>query len=357
LDRGASAPPPAFAAALEALLSSGEIDACIAVVAATRANDVPATLAAIGEVSDRYPSIPLAAVVLGTEAPATIGSRRAPVFDLPERAVASMAKAARYAAWRALPAGVEPIMSDVDRAGARDVIEAALAKEEGWQDHATTADLLGRYGIPVVPTRTVANPRDAVAAATELGYPVALKAADPDLVHKSDIGAVRLRLADADAVIAAYDAIATSTRMEKPVVLVQPMASGQVELVGGIVHDQLFGSLVMLGLGGVHTDLFGDRAFALVPMTDADASRMWRSLKAAPLLTGYRGSPAVNIPAVEDLVLRLGRLAEDMPEVAELDLNPVLVSPTGVVAVDTKLRLTRVAGEPDAVLRQLRAPR
>jgi acyl-CoA synthetase (NDP forming) len=141
-----------------------------------------------------------------------------------------------------------------------------------------------------------------------------------------------------------------------PRVIVQPMASGLVELVAGIVHDRTFGSLVMLGLGGVHTDLFGDRAFALVPMTDLDASRMWRSLKAAPLLTGYRGSTPVNTAAVEDLLLRLGRLAEDLPEIAELDLNPVLVGPDGAVAVDTKLRLTPVSDEPDAVLRSLRRP-
>jgi acyl-CoA synthetase (NDP forming) len=91
-------------------------------------------------------------------------------------------------------------------------------------------------------------------------------------------------------------------------------------------------------------------------MTDLDASRMWRSLKAAPLLTGYRGSTPVNTAAIEDLLLRLGRLAEDLPEVAELDLNPVLVSADGAVAVDTKLRLTPVAEEPDAVLRTLRRP-
>jgi acyl-CoA synthetase (NDP forming) len=271
--------------------------------------------------------------------------------------VAAIAKAARYAAWRAQPAGVEPVLSDVDSVGAREVVDAALERGEGWQDHATTADLLGRYGIPVVPTRIVHSAGEAVQAATALGYPVALKAADPDLVHKSDIGAVRLKLADADAVTAAYAAIGAATKEAAPPVLVQPMATGQVELVGGIVHDQLFGSLVMLGLGGVHTDLFGDRAFALVPMTDADAARMWRSLRAAPLLTGYRGSPAVNTAAVEDLLLRLGRLAQDVPEVAELDLNPVLVGADGAVAVDTKLRLTGVAGEPDAVLRQLRIPR
>jgi acyl-CoA synthetase (NDP forming)/GNAT superfamily N-acetyltransferase len=356
LDLGAGALPERFAAALDLLCGSGELDAVVAVVAATRANDVPTLLASVAGVADQHPGVPVAVVVLGAEAPASIGERRAPVFDLPERAVAALARAARYAAWRSQPAGAVPILSDVDMPGARQVVEAALARGEGWQDHAVTADLLGRYGIPVVPTRTVRGAEEAVAAAVRLGYPVALKAADPDLVHKSDIGAVKLRLADAHSVTTAYAAIAHATGQEQPLVLVQPMASGQVELVAGIVHDRLFGSLVMLGLGGVHTDLFGDRAFALVPMTDADASRMWRSLRAAPLLTGYRGSVPVSIGAVEDLVLRLGRLAEDVPEVAELDLNPVLVSADGAVAVDTKLRLTPVAGEPDAVLRQLRRP-
>jgi acyl-CoA synthetase (NDP forming) len=112
----------------------------------------------------------------------------------------------------------------------------------------------------------------------------------------------------------------------------------------------------MLGLGGVHTELFADRAFTLVPMTDLDASRMWRSLRASPLLTGYRGSSPVSIEAVEDLLLRLGRLAEDLPEVAELDLNPILVSADGAVVVDAKLRLAAVGAEPDANLRQLRRP-
>ncbi|WP_306213997.1 GNAT family N-acetyltransferase [Actinoplanes sp. RD1] len=118
--------------------------------------------------------------------------------------------------------------------------------------------------------------------------------------------------------------------------------------VAGVAHDPL------LGLGGVHTDLLGDRALRLVPMTDLDAGRMWRSLRAAPLLTGYRGSVPVDTAALEDLLLRLGRLAEDLPEVAELDLNPVLAGPDGVVAVDAKLRLTPAGAEPDPMLRALR---
>jgi ATP-grasp domain len=170
---------------------------------------------------------------------------------------------------------------------------------------------------------TVARDADAaVAAAQEHGYPVALKAADPALVHKSDIGAVRLNLHDPHAVREAYHAIEAALGANPPV-LVQTMASAPVELVAGVVHDPLFGSLVMLGLGGVHTELLGDRALQLLPVTDLDAARMWRSPRAAPLLTGYRGAPGVDTAAVEDLLLRLGRLAEDFPEIAELDLNPI----------------------------------
>jgi acyl-CoA synthetase (NDP forming) len=175
-------------------------------------------------------------------------------------------------------------------------------------------------------------------------------------VHKSDVGGVKLNILDEQAARAAYRDVAAALGSREPAVLVQSMAVGQVELVAGIVHDPLFGSLVMVGLGGVHTELFADRALRLVPMTDRDAGRMWRSLRAAPLLTGYRGSPAVNTAAVEDLLLRLGRLAEDLPEVAELDLNPILVSPDGAIVVDAKMRLTDVGVEPDATLRQLRRP-
>ncbi len=236
------------------------------------------------------------------------------------------------------------------------MVNEILDEAGGWQPHSRIADLLGRYGIPVVPTVTAYSATESVDAADRLGYPVVLKAADPNLVHKSDVGGVKLRLTDAAAVTAAYGEISSALETPRPAVLVQPMATGQVELVAGIAHDRLFGSLVMLGLGGVHTELFADRAFTLVPMTDLDAGRMWRSLRASPLLTGYRGSPAVNIEAVEQLLLRLGRLAEDLPEVAELDLNPILVSSEGAVVVDAKLRLVGVGAEPDADLRQLRRP-
>jgi acyl-CoA synthetase (NDP forming) len=235
-------------------------------------------------------------------------------------------------------------------------VRAALPQDAGWQPHGRIAEVLSHYGIPVVPTTTAVGEAAAVAQAQRLGYPVVLKAADPGLVHKTDVGGVRLNLRDAAAVRSAYHDIAAALQLAEPAVLVQPMAAGQVELVAGIVHDPLFGSLVMVGLGGVHTEVFADRAFRLVPMTDRDAGRMWRSLRVAPLLTGYRGSPAVNTVALEDLLLRLGRLADELPEVAELDLNPVLASAEGVLVVDAKMRLAEVGEEPDATLRQLRRP-
>ncbi|GAA4473904.1 bifunctional acetate--CoA ligase family protein/GNAT family N-acetyltransferase [Phytohabitans houttuyneae] len=357
LDLGAGASPEAFAAAVDALAAGGEIDAVLLVVAATKANDVDAVLHRVTPVLDRHEHLTAAAVLIGaTDPPAALGSRRTPVYDLPEQAVRALGNAARYGDWRRTPLGDRPVLHNLDRTGARTLVEAALADGGGWQPYPRIAALLGMYGIPVLASEQVCGEREAAAAAAAAGYPVVLKAADPDLVHKSDIGAVHIGLADADAVRTAYRAIGAALGRTDPPVLVQAMAHGQAELVAGVVHDPLFGSLVMLGLGGVHTDLLGDRVFRLVPMTSQDAGQMWRSLRAARLLTGYRGAPPVDTAAVEDLVLRLGRLAEDIPEIAELDLNPVLVGADGAVAVDAKLRLARVDAEPDPMLRRLRQP-
>jgi acyl-CoA synthetase (NDP forming) len=209
----------------------------IAVVAATRANDVGDVLTRLAPVIDRHPERPVAVVVLGADGPTTVGERRAPVFDLPERAVASLARAARYAAWRREPLGQEPHLSDVDSSVARGVVHTALAYGGGWQPHSRIADILGRYGIPVVPTITAIGVRSAIAASARLGFPVVMKAADPNLVHKSDIGAVKLRLADDAAVEQAYKEMAIALDQVDPPVLIQPMGSGQVELVAGIAHD------------------------------------------------------------------------------------------------------------------------
>ena len=354
IDLGAGASPAAFAAAAEAVAQSGEADALLLVIIGTRANSPAAILAALGPVVDDHPDLTIAAVLVGSDDDQPrLGKRAVPVFDLPERAVTALEHACSYADWRRQPPGSRPKLTDVDPDRARALVQESLATGGGWVSYARAGDILAAYGISILPAATADSGTAAVRAAEHLGYPVVLKSADPDLVHKSDTGGVAVGLTDAAAVRAAFDDVAAAGSPGTGV-LVQRQIGAPVELVAGLAHDPSFGSVVLLGLGGVQTDLLGDRALRLVPMTDLDAGRMWRSLHAAPLLTGYRGAPPVDTAALEDLLLRLGRLAEDLPEVAELDLNPVLAGPDGVVAVDAKLRLAPIGAEPDPLLRGLR---
>jgi acyl-CoA synthetase (NDP forming)/GNAT superfamily N-acetyltransferase len=354
VDLGAGASPAAFAAAAAAVADSGEADALLLVVIGTRANSPAAILTALGPVVDAHPDLTVAAVLVGNHnGPPILGRRDAPVFDLPERAVAALAKASSYAGWRRQPLGRRPELTGIDVDRAQTLVRDALRDRAGWQSYDQTATVLAAYGIAILPAVTALTGVAAVTAAERLGYPVVLKSADPDLVHKSDTGGVRLGLTDAAAVRTSFEGVAAAGRPGRGV-LVQRQIKAPVELVAGLAHDPLFGSVVLLGLGGVQTDLLDDRALRLVPMTDLDAGRMWRSLRSAPLLTGYRGAEPIDTIALEDLLLRLGRLAEDLPQIAELDLNPVLAGPGGVVAVDAKLRLAPVGAEPDAMLRRLR---
>ena len=354
IDLGAGASPAAFAAAVAAVAQSGEADALLLVIIATRANAPAAILAALEPVVDDHPDLTIAAVLVGSDDDQPrLGKRGAPVFNLPERAVTALGHACSYAEWRRQPLGGRPELTGVYPQRARALVQEALAAGGGWVPYERAGGILAAYGISLLPAATARSGVAAVRTADHLGYPVVLKSADPDLVHKSDTGGVALGLADAAAVRTAFDAVSTAGDPGAGV-LVQHQVSAPVELVAGLVHDPLFGSVVLLGLGGVHTDLLGDRALRLVPMTDLDAGRMWHSLRAAPLLTGYRGAQPIDTAALEDLLLRLGRLAEDLPEVAELDLNPVLAGPDGILAVDAKLRLTPVGAEPDPVLRGLR---
>ncbi|WP_432826542.1 GNAT family N-acetyltransferase [Dactylosporangium sp. CA-092794] len=354
-DLGAEAAPEAFAGAIRTVAGSADADLLVVTFVATRTNDCAASMAAMAAALDDSPQLPAAVVVVGAaDAPRSLGRRRVPVFDLPEPAVLALGRAARYAAWRRQPAGTRPALPGLDRGRARDIVQRALRSGLGWQPAELARSLLGCYGIPVVDTRPAADADQAARHAADLCGPVAVKAADPGLVHKSDIGAVRLGLGDEAAVRQAYREIAAALGVPAPAVVVQPMAEPGVELVAGLVHDPLFGSVVLLGLGGLHTELLGDRVLRLPPITDRDAPAMWRALRGAALLAGYRGAPPADTGAVEDLLLRLGRLAEDFPEIAELDLNPVLAGPHGCTAVDVKLRLAAVGAEPESYVRHLR---
>jgi acyl-CoA synthetase (NDP forming)/GNAT superfamily N-acetyltransferase len=352
VDLGAAATAEAMGAAIRAI--APHVDAIVVAFGATLAAEVSRIVEAIAVAVDDVP-VPVAVVLLGVVAPPThLGARRAPVYPLPERAIGALGRTVRYAAWRRTPIGQRPDFTGIDAVHARRLVTDALAAGGGWQAPDVAGELLGCYGIRVTAARAVATNVAAVTAATSLGFPVVLKSANPDLVHKSDIGGVRLDLGSADAVAAAYHEVVAATA--DPRVLVQVQSPAGVELVAGIAHDPLFGSVLICGLGGIQTNLLGDRTLRLLPVTDRDAARMWRDLRAAPLLTGYRGAPPVDTASVEDLLLRLGRLAEDLPEVAELDLNPVIAGPAGLAVVDVKIRIADVGREPDPALRALREP-
>ena len=256
-------------------------------------------------------------------------------FAYPESAARALGLAADRAEWlsRAPAPPVEAL--DVDTAGARQVVEGALANApDVWLDAKSARTLLEAYGIPLVAEREAATVEAAVAAACELGFPVVVKTAEPG-AHKTERGGVALDLGDEQGVREAVERIGAP-------VLVQPFLTTGTELLAGAVQDPVFGPLVAFGPGGVLAELIGAAGLRLAPLTRAEAEELVLEGKAGRLVRGFRGAAASDAGALADLVMRLSRLADDIPELAELDLNPVLARPDGCCAVDARVRV-RVA--------------
>jgi acyl-CoA synthetase (NDP forming) len=205
--------------------------------------------------------------------------------------------------------------------------------------------LLAQAGIPVVEARLAASRDEAVSIASQLGYPVALKIVSAQIPHKSDIGGVKLGLASAEEVSEAYDAIVNAARRADPKatiegVSVQRMADPGIEVITGMTMDPQFGPVLMFGLGGVLVEVLKDVAFRIVPITERDAKQMVREIQGFPVLEGYRGQPAADLVALEDILLKLSQFIESRPEIAEIDLNPVFAYAKGAVAVDARIILS-----------------
>jgi acyl-CoA synthetase (NDP forming) len=349
VDLGAGATPDELRRSLTVLADSGEVDALVAVVAATRANKPYELLAAA-----TGSQLPTAAVVVGLSDGPTLltGShgRPVPVFAFPESAVRALGHAVRYGRWRRSSRGTVPDLPGIRPEAAGRLIEEFLARDPdgGWLPAEAGRDLLLAYGVVVAPLRVATSVTGAVRAATSLGYPVALKTADPTVVHKSDVGGVVVNVGSHAALRSAYVHIKTAHPGHP--VLVQPMVPGPVELLVGAVQEPTFGPLLLLAMGGVWSELLDDRAFRILPVTGADAAAMVGDLRCAPLLYGYRGAPPCDVAALEELLVRVGRLVEDVPEIAELDMNPVRVSENGAVAVDVKVRVEQTTPAPSPLL-------
>jgi acetyltransferase len=206
--------------------------------------------------------------------------------------------------------------------------------------------LLTAYGIPCAAVRAARDPAEAAAAAGALGYPVAMKVSSPGISHKSDVGGVALDLRDATAVRAAAAAmlerVATALpRARVSGLLLQPMVNAGKEMLVGVVRDAQFGPVLMVGLGGVYVEVLEDTAVRLAPVSTAEAKAMLGELRMAPVLKGIRGESPVDLTALSRAVAALSRLGADVPELAEIEINPLVASPGGVVAVDARARLDR----------------
>jgi len=269
---------------------------------------------------------------------------RVPSYAFPEAAAIALARAAQYAAWRNRPVSQPPSFPDLRRDEAAAIVAGALGRGGGWLDPAEIEHLLTCYGIPVVEQAFVETPEEAVEAAFRIGFPVAVKGIAPGLLHKTDRGMIRLALASPEAVQAASRELLDRLKAEQspatPVrLLVQRYVSGGVELLAGMTHDPHFGPVIVCGIGGVLAELVRDISVRLTPLTPEDAREMLEELKGYPVLQGYRGSPVVDLAALQDLLLRLSTLADDLPDIAELDLNPVIALPQGAVVVDARARI------------------
>jgi acyl-CoA synthetase (NDP forming) len=278
---------------------------------------------------------------------AKVGAARLPNYGFPENAARVLGKLARYAEWRDQPEGIIPDFDDIQPQEARAICERALGEYgASWLSGEETRRVLAAFALPLAPGGICRDGEEAAEMAAAIGFPVALKLASRTLVHKTEIGGVQLNLADQTEVKRAF--IAMQQRLvdegkldEMEGVLVQPMISGGVEVMIGVTQDPLFGPLLGFGLGGIHVEILKDVCFRVTPITDRDAAEMVRSIKGYRLLEGYRGHPPADVAAIEALLLRVARLVEEVPAIAELDMNPVIALPpgSGCRIVDARVRL------------------
>lgn len=353
VDMIASAPADHYRKAIEIIGNDGNVDSLIVIFTpplVTRADDVAKAIVEAVPHVDR--SKPLLSVFLSAH-PASVALResaiRIPSYSFPETAAIALARATRYELWRerceTYPARFEDIRADEATA----IVAAALVRGEGWLTPDEVAGLLSCYGLPLIEQRIVTSAEEAGVAAEQIGGEVALKAIAPDVLHKTEAGAVRLHLTGEKAVSAAaheMDEVLSSRGHAPSGFVVQRMAQRGVEMLVGVVHDPQFGPVVACGAGGVQVELLRDVSVRITPLSNEDASDMLRELKTYPLLTGFRGSAATDVAALEEGLLRVSSMVEDIPQIAELDCNPFVVHETGATILDARIRVATVAPPP-----------
>ena len=384
VDMIASASAEGYARGLEILGNAPEIDIVFVIFIPAGTTGTSDVADALVRASAMIPDdVPIVSVFMSAEGmPSELAAARIPSFPFPESTARALGRVVAHARWKHTPLGdvIEP--DGMDRERARQIVEAALAAptdevgrpmfgrphtaaatdahsamitdaepEEGpppdgrWLTSAEAAGVLEAYGVPLARSRLVTTPEEGARAQEELGVSVAVKSAAP--IHKTDVGGIELGLASPQEVADAIERIQASMTAagvgeHADSFLIQEMVDDGTEMVVGVTHDPSFGPIVMTGMGGTLVELQRDVAVRITPLTDRDVAEMLASLRMAPVLTGYRGAPPADVTALKDLLYRINAMVEDLPEVTELDLNPVFVRPEGqgVVAVDLRMRIT-----------------
>jgi acetyl coenzyme A synthetase (ADP forming)-like protein len=346
VDMIASARAESYRRAIETVLSSEEIDALIVIYIPVDRNDSESVAQAIrdGVASSRSAGAggkPVLACLMTTDGSRVLAAKNEviPSYMFPEAAAKVLTKAVAYAEWRAKPLALVPEFADLNKAAAKEAVANALkSRGSGWLTAAECRMLLSAFGIPQAPGAIARTREEAGKLAQSLGFPVVAKLASMRVLHKSDVGALRLNLQDRVAVMRAFDDI-KQEGMEG--ILIQKMLSDGVEVMIGVTEDPLFGPLIAFGLGGIHVEILGDVCFRITPLTDRDAGEMVRAIRGYRLLEGYRGHAPADVNALEEVLLRVSRMVEDIPEIRELDLNPLFAMPPGqgCLVVDARIRV------------------
>lgn len=362
-------------AALDEIGTAGDVDAVIVVhVPPAGADDREVREALLAASANS--TVPLIAVLHAldggnslVEAPGPDGSAghgSVPYFGTVEEAVQCLALVVAYAEWRRRPTGEVPELPDVDSERARaivaDVIEGSSPDPKAAVDERLTvplvgsqlAELLACYGIGLWPQLSAPSEDVAVAAADELGWPVALKTTDPRMSRRGEMSGVRLNLENEQSLRSAYLSLsATLDQDARSQLVVQQMAAPGVQVMLRTQEDPLFGPVVSFGLGGAVPELLNDRAYQVPPMSDADAARLIREPASASILFGYGGREAIDVASLEDLVVRLGRMSDELPQLAQLDLNPVIAGPRGLAVLSASAWLRHPDARGDSEARRL----
>jgi acetyl coenzyme A synthetase (ADP forming)-like protein len=354
LDTTASGDAEEFRAILQLFADDEDTDAVLSIFVPPVVEHTQDFEASIRNVAQHYwdKGKPLLACFLGQRGfKARLGSsgRFVPSYPFPEEAVSALSKAVEYAEMRQKPIGKIPEFEGIRKGDARDVVGKAMTQSTQrplWMKPQEIGSLLACYGMRFVETMMAKTPAEATAAATKIGFPVAVKLDSATITHKSDVGGVVLGLHSGEGVRQAFDDIRARLEKEGRLkemqgVVVQKMISEGIEAIAGVTQDPVFGPLIMFGSGGIYAELMKDVVMRLHPISDLDAEEMINSIKMSSLLKGFRGSPPADIGAVQDLLLRLSAMIEDIPNIAELDFNPVKVMPEGqgYYIVDARIML------------------